>query len=995
MRRAIAVLALLLAGVSLASTIDVSGPVSGKPGDVIAIPYATTGPGQVSARGSDGLVVLGAVPDPKQADRGIVTVLIDMSALAGRHQVTLELTGPGGTPASTTVPVTVEQVAGLAVSVSGPSTIVAGSRAHYTVLVENTGNGNDTFELSALTTDSAKLSEGSVTLGPHASAKVQLTISPVSFGRRIVSVTTRSGVDPSVHDLELIEYRVLAFGSTNPNAPSLAYSLPLGASYGSSGFSYFGGLSGGGPLSSIISTSQSFAVEPGGHSASLALFGDAWSVVYGYDSQSGHQLTASYRDVTASGTLDQSGALSTGISYASGSWTVSYDHTWGPRATDALSAGYPVSLAPNVILTPSIGLAGEVHVDGTYHVSPLAAFSVAWNGPVAIIRGSSTIAPWTSTPWQVNLAGYSRQIVPLAVTASVHASPAGYDGTLSVTETPNDRVTLAQQLTYASGGPLAGQFGVQLDPIGAPVRIVSVVNANLSSTGLTTTAVVSANVTRLPWIATISASVDPGVTLSYGQSYIAPDFALSGSIALPLGPSFAPLLGLRGTYSNGTVSVGAGASYDVGSSSLASSASLGLQILPQLAIQGTTGYSAQSGFTWKVGASATLSGGFAVPTPIVNAFGGLDVGTVTGVIKEKMATGTVPAAGITVSVPDAGRSTKTAADGSYTLALRPGTYTLTFPGLSPQLALPEDTSVTIRRQKTVRKDLTLVASYAISGQVYVDVDGVGHPTTHSYGLAGVSVHLTGPSGERKTATTDDTGSFVFRDLKLGAYRVSIGSLGNTHGLEAPARPTAVQLTNDHGLAYISIGLTRVKPTVTTTLGGGRGSLALSVDIQPAQAPPTALIHVKATSQGASSAYAAFGGGTPVALAATQPGVFEGDIAVPASARGVAVLTVKASSPDAQAEQTTMVFVTNAALATLDVEPGYAEPGTTVQLVAHLLVAARSVHTVVQGVPVPMQLTKDRTYVGTLQAPAKPGPYQLELDVDGKVLVRKTLTVTAH
>lgn len=995
MRHAVALLALLIVGISLASAIEVTGPVSGKPGDVIAIPYSTTIPGQVSASSSGGLVVIGTVPDTKQADHGIVTILIDSGAAAGQHQVTLELKAPGGTHASTTVPLTVKQVAGLAVSVSGPSTIIAGSRAEYTVHIENKGNGNDTYELSVLTTDSAKLSTATVALKPNESAKVMLTITPSTFGKRVASIMTRSNADRSVHQLTLIEYRVLAFGTSNPNAPSLVYSLPLGASYGSSGFSYFGGISGGGPLSSVISTSQSFAVEPGGHSASLAAFGNTWSAVYGYDSASGHQLKVSYRNLSANGTLDQNGVVTTGLGYVSRAWSVSYDHRWGPLAADTLSAGYRVRILPGVTLTPGLGLIGEVHTDATYHVSPLASLGVAFDGPVAILRASATVAPWSSTPWHVELAGYSRQIVPFSITGSAYAAPTGYDATLGITETPDERITLAQQLSYARGGPLAGQFGVQYDPIGMPVRLVGVVNANVASTGLLASAVISANVATLPWLATVSASIDPSVTISYGQSYIAPDFALSGSIALPLGPTFAPLLGLRGTYSNGTVSVGAGASYDVGSSILASSASLGLQILPQLAIQGTAGYSAHDGFTWKLGANATLSGGFAVPTPIVNAFGGLNVGTVTGVITKVLATGTVPAAGIAVSAPGAGRTTKTAADGSYTLTVPPGTYTLTFPDLSPQLVVPNNTSITVERQKTVRKDIVLKASYAISGQVYVDVNGAGHPTANSYGQPGVSVQLVGPNGGRKTTTTDGTGSFVFRDLKLGAYQVSIGSLGNAHGLEAPAKATVVELTNDHGLAFISIGLTRVKPKVTTTLGGGKGSLPLSVDIQPPQAPPTALVHVRATSQGASSVSAAFGGETPVTLEATQPGVFEGDIAVPTSARGVAILTVKASSSEAQAEQASIVFVTAGPLATLEVEPGYAEPGTDVRLVAHLLVAAKSVRVAIQGTPIPMHLTKDRTYVGTIKAPVKPGPYGLELSVDGKVLARTILTVVPH
>jgi hypothetical protein len=51
-----------------------------------------------------------------------------------------------------------------------------------------------------------------------------------------------------------------------------------------------------------------------------------------------------------------------------------------------------------------------------------------------------------------------------------------------------------------------------------------------------------------------------------------------------------------------------------------------------------------------------------------------------------------------------------------------------------------------------------------------------------------------------------------------------------------------------------------------------------------------------------------------------------------------------------------------------------------------------VRVAIQGTPILMHLTKDRTYVGTIKAPVKPGPYSLELSVDGKVLARSILTV---
>ena len=296
-----------------------------------------------------------------------------------------------------------------------------------------------------------------------------------------------------------------------------------------------------------------------------------------------------------------------------------------------MTGGYTFSVLPDLTLTPSIGAIGEVHGDGTYHVSPLAALGATWSTSAVIVQAQARVAPWSSQPWSASLLGYSRQAVPFGVSGSATASPDGYTASASFTETPSDRLTLSQQVDYASDGTIGTQFGVQLDLARQPVQLVAVATSTASPGSWTASASFTANITQLPWA---RHGQYQRRTCRFGR--LRPELHRTGfrRRRLHLRPTVEHLRTARGSGPPTPRRATASALVPATTPPTETSASPVPWVSrpPTPALQTSAGYDRLKGFTWSVGAQATLFGGFAVPTPVVNAFGGLDVGTVTGIL---------------------------------------------------------------------------------------------------------------------------------------------------------------------------------------------------------------------------------------------------------------------------------------------------------------------------------------------------------------------------
>jgi uncharacterized membrane protein len=135
----------------------------------------------VPAGGSTTVTVTVSVP-PNQA-AGVVdvaTVTADSSATAGT------------TSDTATDTTTIIQLAGVTLSPDNQGSGSEGTDVTYNHTVENTGNGSDTFNLSALSSQgwTVSFSQPSVTLAAGASTTIQVTISVPTGATGAVDVTT-------------------------------------------------------------------------------------------------------------------------------------------------------------------------------------------------------------------------------------------------------------------------------------------------------------------------------------------------------------------------------------------------------------------------------------------------------------------------------------------------------------------------------------------------------------------------------------------------------------------------------------------------------------------------------------------------------------------------------------------------------------------------------------------------------------------------------------
>ena len=993
MTRARLILCLLVAMVAstAAAAITIApGEHAAKPGDVIVVAFTQTGGGTVEVQPSGAFVFLGTTkPDPGTGE-AIATFLVTQDAHAGEYSLTFTQSDANGVTSRASAHLQVLPSVGARVTVSGPDTITATSSATFVANIVNLGNITDTYRFTVSSNDAVTLSSGSVRLDPGKAATITLDISPLGFGERLGTLNVHSAANPSYETSALIQYTSLALGSSDPNAPFLAYSLPLGATYGSQGLTYHAGGSVSGDLSSLANTNNAFAVSPTATSAFLGLYGDTWGTTYSYSSTLGHHLVVRDHGVDVQGTLSPEGRVTTGIGYGRNGWGVSYSHTWGPLASDRLLASHTFAVAKTTTLMLAAGAAGEVRSDGHYYASPAGHVTATYSGDGAIVSLSADVTPFLDVPWSALATAYSRDTQPWGVSGSVHVDPTSFDTNIQFTETPRADLEAMQSLSYSYPSSFGGLFSVSYTSPSNGPDVFGVGNLTLTDGSLDVQGLITANITRLPWLASVSAQFAPGISVAFGETYLATDYSISGSVAVPLDGTLGATLGLRGSYVVDGASLGAGLGFDTGTGAYSVSGALGIPFFPGVNVQGQLGYGSATGVSWQVGVTATLQGAFAVPSAVVQAFGGVDAGTVTGVVTKASSKGVAPAEGIAVAALGANRVSTTDTHGRYKLTLPPGTYTLAFPGLSAQLVPPDRPTVTVRREATVRKDLQLQVSYAITGQVFLDPTGNGTPGAASVGLAGVSVNLDRNREVVATVQSGANGAFAFRELQPGSYRVELVDASLPTGYTSTTPPRTVEVS-DTRLPFVSLGATPPKATVKNTLGAG--SIALSTQVLPNHAPPQAVVTVRVRASAATSVVVEASDGSETKLRAARDGTFEGQVEIPASASAVELFKVTAANATSSSTQTAMVLVNDEPLATLTLDPGSPEVGAEVTAQAHVLVRADRAWLKLGDATIELTSAGDQRFTGSFAAPAKAGDYPITLFVDGKARAERTLSVS--
>jgi hypothetical protein len=111
------------------------------------------------------------------------------------------------------------------------------------------------------------------------------------------------------------------------------------------------------------------------------------------------------------------------------------------------------------------------------------------------------------------------------------------------------------------------------------------------------------------------------------------------------------------------------------------------------------------------------------------------------------------------------------------------------------------------------------AAGSVGGHVFIDANGNGIQDIGEIGLANVTLTLAGPSN--RTAVTDGTGTFVFNNVLLGNYAVSVAGPPGTalEGYFQNGTPStgSVALTADHPDADLDAAFVSAMASTTTSL----------------------------------------------------------------------------------------------------------------------------------------------------------------------------------
>jgi hypothetical protein len=992
--------ALLLCGVAFAGALQAPEQVGAADGQVLVFPVHLLAEGTLQVQVPSGLELLGVVtPEPGLA---LVSLLVQQETLAGTYVLHLRLVQGGALLAAQTVGVMVRFHPGIRLQGPGTLTAVAGEPLTIPLSLQNTGNGADTFALSALSSAASTLSPSRLSLSPGASAQVMLQLTPQGSGAQTVVVQAASARDPHYARLIGINLEVLPFAGANLNRSFLAYQIPLSLTVGSVPLAYSLGLGLSGSLSALVSTSDTLSFSRqqnlAQEAASLSFLSPSFGLTYSASSQSGELLQLALGALTLVGS-EQQGIYGAGVSYTDGPWYLAYLHRFSAPPQDELSASYTLSLGP-VQIVPQLGVTGTLE-GAHYPVVPTFGLGLGYQNTLLLanLEASDTSAG----AWQAHLNLDSVETRPLSWALALQAQPGSAEAQVQLQETPSQEWSFLQELTLAPQSQLL--LGLQYLPLSLPFNLSATLQAS-EQLGAPTTFGLQGTLQSLylfnPWYVgaglvggILADQVPPQLQLQGG--YAAASVSLGLAASVPLSPASALQLGISGQYAPGNLLLGASYSYDFGLRASSYSASLGYTLanLPGApGILASAGYLPQQGYTWQLQGTLTLQGGLMVPTPIANLFGGENLGYLEGTLEAVGSRGTRPVAGIQVLASGTvGGEAKTDAQGWFRLTLPPGTYSLSFPNLPLSLAPLDVPVVRIERGQVASLVVRLKPSYALLGEVFLDPHRLGRPQPGDQPLPYVQVHLQG-EGFDEVAQTDGNGNFLFRDLKAGTYSLSLVASSLPQGETPTTPPQEVDLKAGQA-PLILLGAGPVPSKTIQTLS--QNSLSLLAHLGAASAPPGALVRVEAQVGGpVQQVEARIGEGAPVALQALGKGAYRGWIQVPQAAGPVLVVTVEALGQGASAQQTLLLLVQPGPLASITLSPAVTFPGSLVQVQVHLLFQPKGPPLLHLGSQlIPLQEVGDRRYTGVFSTPEAAGTYTLHLTVGSAEVAKASLEVSLH
>lgn len=959
-----------------------------QPGAFVSIPVVGEGDVPLTVQAPEQFQVVGT---PQLRDgRGLVNLLVGREARAGEHIVTIGTSG-------TTLKVTVRVAPRYAVTLHVPEgkTIVGAQGVDYPLLVSNGGNAPETVALRVDSRLAPRLSAERLELAPGETREVTLSLQAAgrSTGRDAATVIATVLEAEDVQRFATVYTTVLPFaGADEIEGPVLGYRLEAGASYGSAGLGYLFRARLDGELSDHVRTDAdlTFRAQPGGApsvSGHAALAGEQWRVGY-RGTRDSHRFEARY-DAVRGYVAFTPGGYGFGVTYSPSPLTLDFTHRGGSTDHQTFSASYRLRVAPELTLSPRVGLERRADGDGVDVFGVLGLTAELQTEPLLGTARVRLPVPFDDD-WFVGAAISSRSQTPFGVQAEAILNARGLHAHVALNEEVSEEVTLQQRLGY-SGENGNVNLGVRYRHAELPLTLGANVGAGFGSRGFTGN--YGANVSYRP--APFSVSAYFGGSLADGWSYGGSLGFREGAWGASLAYAHSPRLDrLSASVVGAHAGLSGSAAYSFDLGALQHEASVGLEYTFAAGHSLFSTLAIDDGVRWQLGATFVLAGGFATPSGVVNAFGGRAVGFAAGAVFHDanrngvLDPGEAPAAGVTVRAGSA--STITDEDGRFSLPLPPGEHTLTVSGHSASYGLLEPLAFTVDLGRTSEVDVPLATVVTMIVKAFDDRNRDGVMEAGEPLLPLTAVVVQGPDGARSRRFVDSRGEAVFQNLPPGRYTVTFDPETLPRFYEPTGEPLSVTLAPGP-IVRLDLGAAERPKEVVQTLRGG--DLTLVARLEPMPAPPGADVLVTAQVGGeADQVEASLPGGESVRLVLID-GIYRGRLSVPESATGVLMVTVHAQRGGAERTQQLPLILAPGPLARLSTSPTLADPGEIVTVEADLLKRVTTAEVEVDGVRYPLEATDDPyRFVGTVPAPNDAGSHAVELFADGEKLTETRFRV---
>jgi hypothetical protein len=782
------------------------------------------------------------------------------------------------------------------------------------------------------------------------------------------------------------------------DGPAQHYRMAVGAAYGSAGLAYR--LSGnvGGGLSDFVASSARLELRDDIVYGQAALQGEGWSVGF-RGSTSLQRLEARTGPYQAHLALIDEG-YSVGGSYTQGPWRVTLSHEQRERDRQSLGVGYTAWPLPELALTPTLDVIRAPRDDAGDLSLELGLGARAQTEAVVAAASFSLPVPFDQ-PWRVGATVSSRSQSPFGVRAEGFADPRRFGLTVATHQEVTQEVTLRQRVSY--GASLSFGVGARYRPLATPWTLTTSLGGFWRAGVFNPSGSASVRYSPRPWDVGMGVSYADGWATSATVRYRLEPWTVDAGVTYRDGFGYGASVKYEHAFATVTAAyrldeddhvIGAvvrgqverwepqlGYAYDL--RARLHLAELGAAYTFPRGHELWGSVSLGEAFTWRVGATLVLQGGFATPEAVVELFGGRAVGFVEGVAFHDERRGGERSTGdaglVGLAIRAAGNEAATDAEGRFRLSVPPGTHRVTVGQLPANLGLTRTLEVTVEMGQTVSLDVPLETVASLTGVVFDDTARTGAFAAEARRVAYARVILDG-QGTSHATYADDRGEFFFQSLLPGTYTLRLDPATLPRLYEPTTGPVRVTLATGP-TPRLYLGAAERPREVRRTLGVG--DLSIVATATPSAVPPGADLRIVARVQGAPDQVVARLGEFETTLMPAGEGNFEGFLSVPDSAVALVTIDVVARRGDAEAIQALLVPVRAGPLATVRASSGLVAPGEPMTVRAEFLVRVAGAYVVVAGERHPLEPDGPYAFTGGFDAPGEAGSHPVELWANGE------------